>query len=179
MLSTVTVTGSDAHCRPIASRATAVTLWMPLLAVVVFHGTAYGADVSSAPILTPSTLNCTPATRAPNCCVTSALTVMVPLTSAPDLGDVIVTMRLPCADAYGGDIHAVNSQMMKAAAQPPRIVERASAESAARESEWGKLVSMAPPRRARVKPDWSGIGEFARVLRLFVGRIFRCGSRRV
>src|SRR3989442_1157761 len=53
MLSTVTVTGSDAHCRPIASRATAVTLWMPLLAVVVFHGTADGAEDTSAPYAVP------------------------------------------------------------------------------------------------------------------------------
>jgi hypothetical protein len=39
--------------------------------------------------------------------VTLALTVVVPLTVDPELGDVMLTIRLPsCADAGGGDIAA-------------------------------------------------------------------------
>ena len=47
---------------PAASRATAVRVWGPVAAVVVFHETEYGLVVSSAPRLAPSSLNCTPAT---------------------------------------------------------------------------------------------------------------------
>src|SRR5436190_875047 len=51
---------------PSESLATAVSVCEPLLAVVVSQGTEYGAVVSSAPRLLPSSLNCTPATvRAP------------------------------------------------------------------------------------------------------------------
>src|SRR5205823_8937745 len=56
-LETVTVTGSDVHSRPLRSRATAVKVCEPLLAVVVFHCTEYGAVVTSAPRLAPSSLN--------------------------------------------------------------------------------------------------------------------------
>ena len=44
------------------SRAVAVSVCSPLLAVAVFQETLYGLDVSSLPKLTPSSLNCTPAT---------------------------------------------------------------------------------------------------------------------
>ena len=62
-LVTVTVTaGLEVVVLPAASRATAVTVWVPLATVVEFHDTEYGAVVSSAPTLVPSTLNWTPAT---------------------------------------------------------------------------------------------------------------------
>src|SRR5947207_15999012 len=48
--------------------------------------------------------------------------------------------------------------MMNAATQPARVVERASAESAAREPELGELVFMAPSRasarQARLVGHW-------------------------
>src|SRR5438034_11286924 len=47
---------------PAASRATALSVCVPFAIVVVFHVTLYGAPVSSAPRLAPSSLNCTPAT---------------------------------------------------------------------------------------------------------------------
>src|SRR5947209_18836539 len=61
-LSTVTLTALAGAVLPAASRATAVRLCVPLLAAVVAHEMAYGAVVSSAPRLAPSSLNCTPTT---------------------------------------------------------------------------------------------------------------------
>src|SRR5205823_6837794 len=46
---TVTVTAGDVHGRPGASRASAVSVCEPLLAVAVFHGAAYGTRVTSTP----------------------------------------------------------------------------------------------------------------------------------
>src|SRR5437870_10541784 len=62
VLSTVTPTAAEVAVFPAASRATAVRLCVPLVAKLVFQETEYGATVSSAPRLTPSSLNCTPAT---------------------------------------------------------------------------------------------------------------------
>ena len=53
---------SSADQLPAESRATAVKVCVPFGIVVVFHITLYGAPVSSAPRLAPSSLNCTPAT---------------------------------------------------------------------------------------------------------------------
>ena len=61
-LFTVTATAAVVVLLPAASRATAVRVCCALLAVVVSHVTPYGALVSSAPRLVPSSLNCTPAT---------------------------------------------------------------------------------------------------------------------
>src|SRR5687768_17289260 len=74
---------------PAASRAVAVNTWEPLAAVAVFHGSEYGAVVSSAPRLTPSSLNCTPATPALSDAL--AVTVVVPRRLAPGVGDVSAT----------------------------------------------------------------------------------------
>src|SRR5437879_3049749 len=102
---TVTVTGSDVHSRPLRSRATAVKVCEPLPAVVVFHCAEYGAVVTSAPRLAPSSLNCTPTTVSEPTIVTLALAVIVPLMVDPGVGDVMVTIRLPsCANAGGGCI---------------------------------------------------------------------------
>ena len=62
MLATVTVTDADVVLRPAASRATAVTAWLPLATLDDDHVTEYGALVSSAPTATPSTRNWTPTT---------------------------------------------------------------------------------------------------------------------
>ena len=77
-LNTVTVPGSEVHRRPSRSRATAIRLWEPPPVLVVSQETSYGAEVSSAPRLAPSSLNWTPATvREP-----------VPETVDADAGDV-------------------------------------------------------------------------------------------
>src|SRR6267378_1828328 len=87
---TVTVTAAAVAVLPAASRATAVSVCEPLLAVVVSQETAYGgAVVSSTPRLAPSSRNWTPAT--PTLSDALAVTVMVPLTVAPVAGAVIVT----------------------------------------------------------------------------------------
>jgi len=64
-LLTVTATPVDVLEFPAASRATAVSVWLPLVADVESQVSVYGVAVSSAPRLTPSSLNCTPTTR---CC---------------------------------------------------------------------------------------------------------------
>jgi hypothetical protein len=59
---TVTATGADVALLPAASRATAVSVCVPLLVVVVFHETEKGATTSSVPRAAPSRRNLTPAT---------------------------------------------------------------------------------------------------------------------
>src|SRR3989442_15936413 len=85
-LSTVTVTAVEGAVLPAASRATAVRLWEPLATRVVFHKREYGAAVTSAPRLAPSSLNCTPTT--PTLSEALAETVTVPATVAPAAGAV-------------------------------------------------------------------------------------------
>ncbi len=105
---TVTVTGADVVELPAASRATAVSVCVPAVAVVVFHDTEYGAVVSSAPRFAPSSLNCTPTT--PTLSLAVALTVTVPETVEPPVGLVTATLGgvvspvppLPHADAPEG-----------------------------------------------------------------------------
>ena len=60
---------------------------MPLDAVLVSHEIEYGAAISSAPTLAPSTLNCTPTT--PTLSVAVAVTAVVPVSTAPAAGAVI------------------------------------------------------------------------------------------
>src|SRR4030095_16222754 len=72
------------------SLATAVSACGPSAIAVVFHEMEYGAAVTSEPILTPSTLNCIPATATLSLAV--AATVTVPLTVAPAAGAVIATV---------------------------------------------------------------------------------------
>jgi hypothetical protein len=118
-LETVTVTVSEVQRRFRPSRATAVKVCDPLLAVLVSQGTEYGFEVTSAPRLAPSSLNWTPWTVTAPMRVTSALTVMVPPTGDPEVGDVMVTIRLPppsWADASGAESQA-----------KPRITRRAAA----------------------------------------------------
>src|SRR5690349_3793412 len=80
-LETVIVTGAEVVRLPAASRATAVRVCEPLLAVVVSHEMEYGAAASSAPPLTPSSWNWTPAT--PRSSGAVAVTEIVPETVAP------------------------------------------------------------------------------------------------
>src|SRR5882724_8653203 len=90
LLATVTVTAAAVAVLPAASRATAVSVCEPLLAVVVSQETAYGVAVASTPRLAPSRRNWTPAT--PTVSAALAVTVMVPLTVAPVAGAVMLTV---------------------------------------------------------------------------------------
>jgi hypothetical protein len=75
---------------PEGSRATAVSVWLPFAVVVVSHATLYGAAVSSAPRLAPSSLNWTPATETLSPAV--AFTETVFATVAPPAGAVTETV---------------------------------------------------------------------------------------
>ena len=84
-LSTVTVTVPEVVLLPAASLATAVKLWLPLVAVVVSQVKLCGEVVSSAERLAPSSLNWTPATPTLSEAVAETVTVL-PLSEAPEVG---------------------------------------------------------------------------------------------
>src|SRR6185436_13367375 len=86
---TVTVTGDEVAVDPDVFLATAVSVCEPFASVVVFNDAEYGAVVSSAPRLPPSSLNCTPAT--PTLSVAVAETAIVADTVAPFAGALIDT----------------------------------------------------------------------------------------
>src|SRR5205807_9271391 len=118
---TVTLTGLEVERVPSESRATAVRVCHPSAAVVVGQVTEYGAVVVSAPRLTPSSWNCTPAT--PKGELAFAVTVTVPPTRTPEGGEVMVTPPPPppgsgnCANAGSGDSHAKPTITNSAAAR--------------------------------------------------------------
>src|SRR5947209_19444404 len=87
-LDTVTADATDVLVFPDSSRATAVSACDPSATVVVFQLIAYGTAVASA-TGTPSTMNCTPTTATLS--DASALTVAVPLTDAPSVGELTFT----------------------------------------------------------------------------------------
>src|SRR5688572_19446632 len=88
-LATVTVTGAEVVRLPAASRATAVSVCDPLVAVFVFHGAVNGALVTSVPGL-PSRKNCTPVTAVSSSAL--AVTVIVPDTVSPETGELMLTV---------------------------------------------------------------------------------------
>src|SRR5687767_8916746 len=88
-LATVTVTGAEVVRLPAASRATAVRVCEPLVAVVVFQVDEYGAAVTSVPAM-PSRKNCTPTTAVSSAAL--AVTVIVPDTVSPDAGELMLTV---------------------------------------------------------------------------------------
>ena len=55
VLATLTAMPEDSVELPAASRARAVSVWLPLVSVRVSHVRAYGAVVSSTPVMIPST----------------------------------------------------------------------------------------------------------------------------
>src|SRR2546426_1370025 len=89
-LHTATVTAAQVVRLPAASRATAVRVCEPLLAVVVFHDIEYGAAVSSAPRVAPSNRNCTPTT--PTLSEALAVTLGVAPTVGPVTGEGVVSV---------------------------------------------------------------------------------------
>src|SRR5688572_827724 len=93
----VTETAVAVRVFPLGSRATAVRLRAPLSTPRVFQSTAYGAVVSSTPMLAPSTLNWTPTTAALS--LAFALTVVTPATVVPAVGAVIDTVGAVVSEA--------------------------------------------------------------------------------
>ena len=89
-LLTVTMTAADVVVFPAASRATAVRVWEPLATAVVDQEIEYGELRSSAPRLTPSSLNCTPTTPTLSEAVADSVTA-APETVDPALGAVMET----------------------------------------------------------------------------------------
>src|SRR3989344_1669089 len=90
---TVTLLTALHRVLPAASRATALILCVPLVAVVEFHAKEYGAAVvSSTPTFLLSTLNCTP--RTPMLSEASAERVTVPETVELAAGAVSETVGL-------------------------------------------------------------------------------------
>jgi len=86
---TVTLTEELAVKLPSISRATAASACVPSVEVVVFHENEYGEVATSVPTFTPSNWNCTPAI--PALLDADAVTLMVPETVAPAVGDVTET----------------------------------------------------------------------------------------
>src|SRR2546427_13054752 len=86
----VTVTADDVPWSPAASRAIAVSVYVPGARPAGSNVVEYGVVVSSAPRLSPLTLNCTPTT--PTLSVALAVTVIGAVTVVPFVGAVIVTV---------------------------------------------------------------------------------------
>ena len=91
VFATVTVTTADTVRFPAASRATAVSVWLPFATSVVFHETLYGDAVCSASRFTPSSPNWTPATPTLSLAVATTATA-VPETVDPFAGAVRLTV---------------------------------------------------------------------------------------
>src|SRR5688500_2780171 len=89
-LDTVTVIGAEVVVLPAASRARAVSVCAPLLEVLVFQATSYGAVVSSPPTWVPSTKNLTPDTLTLSDAVAAIVTP--PESVAPSAGDVMAAV---------------------------------------------------------------------------------------
>ena len=100
MLDTVTVTELlEVAELPAASRARACSVCTPFDADVVSHVIEYGAVVSSAPRLAPSSRNWTPAT--PTLSVAVAETVTFPETTEPAAGAVTAALGGVVSGAAG------------------------------------------------------------------------------
>src|SRR5258708_5917981 len=147
ILATVTVTGAEVVWLPAASRAIAVRVCEPLLAVAVFHETEYGAAVLSAPRLAPSSRNCTPAT--PTLSEALAVTVTVADTVWPLLGEVMLTVGGVVSE--GGPLATVTVTGAEVVRLPAAsratavmVCEPLLAVAVFQEIEYGALVSSAP-----------------------------------
>jgi len=99
---TVTVIPPDVVMFPAASRAVAVSVCVPLVAVVVIHDIEYGDAVSSAPRFAPSSLNWTPVT--PTLSDAVADTVVIPEMVAPVVGAVRETVGNVVSPEGGGTV---------------------------------------------------------------------------
>jgi hypothetical protein len=103
-LFTVTLTAADVVFAPDESRAIAVSECAAFVAVFVSHEIVYGAVVTSAPTLTPSTWNCTVPVAAPG------VTWAVKVTASPrfdgffDELTVVVLVALVTVCANGAEV---------------------------------------------------------------------------
>src|SRR5258708_438407 len=147
-LETVTVTGAEGVLLPAASRATAVMVCGPLLAVTVFQEIEYGAVVSSAPRFAPSMLNCTPAT--PTLSAALAVTVTVADTVWPLLGEVMLTAGgVVSGGGALATVTVIGAGVVRLPAASRAIAVRVCGPLlvvvVSHEIEYGGLVSSAPP----------------------------------
>ena len=111
-LLTLTSTGAEVVVLPSLSRATAVSRRLPLATLRLFQVTWKGAAVSSAPMLAPSTLNCTPAR--PRSSAALAVTATSPVTVAPAAGAVSETVG-------GAPLSTVTATCVDVVALPGRV----------------------------------------------------------
>src|SRR5436190_621318 len=142
-LNTVTVTAAEVVRLPAASRATAVSVCEPLLAVVVFQETEYGAAASSTPRLAPSSRNCTPTT--PTLSEALAVTLVVPPTVAPETGEVMLTVGCVLA-ALPVSVTAAEVVRLPAASRATAVsvCEPLLAVVVFQETEYGAAASSTP-----------------------------------
>jgi len=92
--------GDESVVLPAASRARAVSKWVPLVLRVVFQDSIYGLVRSSADKLPLSSLNWTP--MMPVLSEAEAVTVRVPDPFAPFAGEVIDTIGGIVSEGGGG-----------------------------------------------------------------------------
>ena len=119
VLSTVTATVVEVARLPDVSRATATIDLEPLEVAVLSHVTEYGAEVSSAPMMTPFTLNVTPATATLSLAVANRFTE-VPETVAPPVGAVRDTV----GGVASGAVAVVNVWSLETVRLPAASAER-------------------------------------------------------
>ena len=87
---TVTVTGAEVAALPFVSVARAAIVCDPAATAALFQLSVYGAAVTAAPVLTPSTRNWTEATPPASAAV--AVSCTVPVSVAPAAGAVSETV---------------------------------------------------------------------------------------
>src|SRR2546422_10995377 len=88
----------------------ALSVCVPAVAVLVFQLTEYGAVVSSAPRDAPSSWNLTPAT--PTLSDASAVTVIVPVTVAPEAGELRLTVGAVVSGALFETVTATDADVV-------------------------------------------------------------------
>src|SRR5207245_668045 len=149
---TVTVTEEEVPVLLAASRATALRVWLPGAAVVVSHVTEYGDVVSSAPRGAPSSWNWTPTT--PTLSEALAVTAMLPVTVAPELGAVMLTVGAAVSGTV--TVTALDVAMLFAASQTLslHVALPSSAVVVSHVTEYGDVVSSAP-RLAPSSWNWT------------------------
>src|SRR5215472_2714535 len=89
---TVTMTAAEVAVPLMLSVALAVSEWLPFVAMVLSQLTVYGALVTVPRDVVPSSRNWTLAMVYPIAAAALAVTATVPLTPAPFIGDVILTV---------------------------------------------------------------------------------------
>src|SRR5438034_7876440 len=119
-LFTVAVPAADVVVLPAAPRATAVSVWLPLVTVVVSHVLVYGPAASSVPRLAPSTLNCTPTTPTLSLAVAETVTA-VPDTVAPLAGAVIETVGGAVSGLFTVTVTAAEVVVLPAASRATAV----------------------------------------------------------